>query len=235
MLRSGSIVVAVIMGITATVQLVRADEAWNFHVIPYLWGAGIDGTVGVAGRDVSVNESFSDLVQFVNKGGAVRFEARKGKWGGLVDYFGVTLKDSQTVALGTIHTTAKQSISEAGLTRRIAPSVELLAGARHQSLDNDISLPVIGTLSDSRGWTDGFGGARWTPIDTDKWLLWVRGDVGAGSSDLTWLASAGAGYRFAKHVGVLVAYRYLKTNYQDGGFKWDVAQKGFGLGLDITW
>jgi predicted porin len=230
-----SIVAAAIVGILAYVPVAQADEPWEFHLTPYLWAAGMDGTIGVAGRDVSVNASFSDLVDFVDTGGALRFEARKGRWGGFADYFGVTLNDEQTIATGTIRTESKQRIAEAGVTYRITEPTELLAGLRYQSLDNEINFPLLGRRSSSNSWTDGFVGARWTPVKTDKWAVWLRGDIGAGQSDLTWLATAGAGYRFNKTVGVLVAYRYLKTDYEDGDFKWDIAQKGLGLGVDFAW
>lgn len=230
-----SLAVATFIGLMSTVGVVQADEPWQFHVTPYLWGAGMQGTVGLAGRDTSVDAGFHDLVEFVDKGGAIRFSARRGRWGGFVDYFGVTLKNQQQVAAGTIDTKAKQSITELGLSYQINSSLEILAGARRQSLDNEISFPAVGKISDSQTWTDGFGGARWTPVDTDKWVLWVRGDAGAGGSNFTWLATAGAGYRFNDTFSILVAYRYLKTDYRNGGFKWDVAQKGIGVGFDVAW
>ena len=35
--------------------------------------------------------------------------------------------------------------------------------------------------------------------------------------------------------GVLLAYRYLDTEYESNQFKWDVSQSGFGIGLGFRW
>lgn len=228
-------VAAAIITLGAGVPITQAAEPWSFHLTPYVWAAGMDGTIGVAGRDLSVDASFSDLVDFVDTGGAIRFEARKGRWGGFADYFAVTLEDDQTLPIGTIRTESKQRIVEAGATYRIADRIELLGGLRYQSLENDIDFPLIGRRSSDDSWTDGFVGARWTPVASDKWAVWLRGDIGAGQSDVTWLASAGAGYRFNKTVGALIAYRHLQTDYEDGDFKWDIAQTGLGVGIDFAW
>ena len=195
----------------------------------------MDGTIRVAGRDTAVSASFSDLVDFVDTGGALRFEARKGRWGGFADYLGATLKDEQTIATGTIRTDSKQTVAEGGVTYSIAPPVELLGGLRYQSVDTKINFPLLGRVGSDNSWTDGFVGVRWTPLRTDRWTAWLRGDIGAGQSNQTRFASAGARYRITNTVGLVVAYRYLKTVYKKDDFKWDIAQSGLGFGVDFRW
>lgn len=235
MSRQSALIATAVTGLTIGVPAAQAQDQWNFHLTPYIWGAGIDGTIGVGGRDVDVDADFGDLAEFADSGGSIRFEASKGKWAGFADYFGVTLTNEQSTPFGRIDSESKQVIAEAGVSYRVAAPTELLAGVRYQSVDNKIDFPQVGRISDDNNWTDGFVGARWTPLMTDKWGLWLRGDIGAGGSNFTWLATAGAGYRFNKTVGILAAYRHLQTDYEDGDFKWDVGQKGLGVGLDFAW
>jgi opacity protein-like surface antigen len=52
-------------------------------------------------------------------------------------------------------------------------------------------------------------------------------------SDLTWSLQATVGYNFTEKVFVELGYRYLDTDYQDGGFTYDVEQAGLYTGLSI--
>jgi hypothetical protein len=65
--------------------------------------------------------------------------------------------------------------------------------------------------------------------------LWLRGDIGAGGSDLVWLAAIGGGYRFNDRVALLLGYRHLDTDFEEDGFTWDVALAGVGVGVEFTW
>ena len=45
----------------------------------------------------------------------------------------------------------------------------------------------------------------------------------------------GARYQKVDTVSLLLAYRYLDTEYESNQFKWDVSQSGFGIGLGFRW
>jgi len=236
--RSLVIAVAAVTFLSVSAPSARAaDGSWEFHLAPYLWGAGLDGTVGVAGQTADVDLSFSDLVEFADIGGSLHFEAWARPWGWFGDAMYVKLEDETTgPAGGTIRAEMEQTFAEAGGTYEFADKVEVLFGLRYQKADNDIAFPSpVGAVSAGRGWVDAFGGVRWTPIRTERWLFSVRGDIGAGESDLVWLAAVGGGFRFNKTVALLAGYRHLDTDFEDDGFTWDVAQGGFGLGVDFAW
>ena len=44
------------------------DQGWHVYAAPYLWLAGISGTVGAAGREASIHVSAGDLLSNLNIG-----------------------------------------------------------------------------------------------------------------------------------------------------------------------
>lgn len=211
-------------------------QNWEFHLAPYLWAAGQNGTIQAGPVSGDVDASFSDVIEFVDAGFAGHFEARNPQWGLFGDVFYVKLSDSVNLPVGTLGGEIKNRILEGGFSYRFADGVEALFGVRNQQNKLNLTLPApIGGVSRDRDWTDGFAGLRWTPVRTDKWSVWVRGDIGTGGSDLVWLASVGGFYHFNKTVSLGVGYRYLDTDYEKDGFKWDVAMHGLLLGLDFAW
>src|SRR5439155_21780998 len=58
------------------------EREWTITVAPYLWAAGINGDVGLFGREpVKVDESFSDIFQDLKFGGMAVAELHNGTWG----------------------------------------------------------------------------------------------------------------------------------------------------------
>ena len=214
---------------------VSAQAEWNFQITPYLWASNLDGTTTVAGRDIDFDASFSDLVSSLDAGGAIRFDAQADTWGLFLDGMVVKLKDDEQTAVGTLGFTVKQEIIEGGISYRLTEQLNAYAGARYQKIDQDVTLPVIGDRNISDSWADGIIGLHWLPVNTDKWTLWLRGDIGAGDSDSIWLAGVGGGYKFNKTWSLLAAYRYLSTDFESDDLKWDVDQYGLGIGLGISW
>src|SRR5262249_8892826 len=52
------------------------DSGWHFSLSPYLWFAGIHGTIGALGHDASVHVSAGDLLSHFNLGLMGTAEAR---------------------------------------------------------------------------------------------------------------------------------------------------------------
>jgi hypothetical protein len=69
-------------------QKAAADpgEGWHFVVAPYLWFAGMHGSVGARGYDASVHGSFGDIFSYLNIGIMVAAEPRYKKFGAPVDF-----------------------------------------------------------------------------------------------------------------------------------------------------
>ncbi len=213
-----------------------SEDRWRSTLFAYLWTTGMDGTAAVAGNEADIEMSFSELFEDLDAALSLRFESHKGKWGYFLDGMYVKLKPSEDTPIGPVNVAVKDFIFEGGGVYHFNPTVQGLFGVRYQAMDVDVSLPgPLPTVGGDEDWVDGFVGLRVVPVRTDKWRLWLRGDIGGGSSDFTWNAVAGAAYRFNKNWSGVLAYRVLSTDYTKDGFKWDVDLSGLGLAVGYTW
>ena len=202
------------------------SQEWQFSVSPYLWVAGIHGTVGAPSSStppVNVDMSFSDaFTDFGAFGVMFGGEIRKGRFGLVGDLIWLRLHTNIDTK-GLLFGDGKASFStlEASLVGlyRVATQprymVDVGAGVRLWSAHIDASLspgllkaasadyrktfvdPIIAVRAN-------FGLAR-------DWALTVYGDIGGFgiSSSLTWQALATIDYHAAKWVDVRAGYRHM--------------------------
>jgi len=213
----------------------NSQAEWNYQLTPYIWASSLEGTAAVAGREVDFKADFGDLVSALDTGGALHFEAKADTWGYFIDGNFVKLSADDLGLQGGIGVAVDQKIVEAGISYSMSGEFDIIAGGRYQKVDEDLKVPLLGTLNGGDSWVDGFIGAIWQPVNTDKWTLKLRGDIGSGDSDSIWQVGIGGGYRFNQTWSLLVAYRYLSTDFESDKFKWDVDQSGLGIGLGISW
>ena len=57
-----------------------SSDEWQFMLTPFFWGVGMDGTLGIAGRETDVEVSAKDLLKSLDFGFMANFEARKNRW-----------------------------------------------------------------------------------------------------------------------------------------------------------
>lgn len=123
---------------------------WTFDATLYGWLTGLDGDIGIGGFDVGFDETFLDVIDDVDFAAMLRFEARNGKWGAIVDGFYVDLGVSGNPP-GPLYDNAgvemSQFMGELSVAYRVyeSPSgfVDLYGGVRYNNLTNDLA----GTLS----------------------------------------------------------------------------------------
>ncbi len=210
----------------------NSESSWSYEIVPYAWAASIEGREGFGGTTADISADFSDLVEFVNVGASMRVFARKPPvaWFGEASY--VDLGSDFDTPIGGGRLKSSQTFAEGGLSYELNDAFSVYGGLRFQELDT--KLTIAGQrASDSRSWVDAMVGGQWSPLRSEHWVAWVRGDAGGGSSDLVWLGEAGGGYRWAERWGAYLAYRVLGTDYESGGFRYNVRQKGllFGFGI----
>jgi opacity protein-like surface antigen len=77
-------------------------------------------------------------------------------------------------------------------------------------------------------------GARFQRELSDRFFVRALADIGGFgvSSDLTWQALAALGYHINDSASVALGYRGLGTDYEDGGFGYDVISHGVILGFE---
>lgn len=223
-----------------------APSGWEFRLEPYGWLTGTEGTVGVAYRTSEVDTSFSDIFDHIEMAAALQLEARNGRWGIIADGFYAKLGASGSPP-GPLYATAsldfKQFIGELYGAYRISEGpggfLDVYAGARYNDLS--IELTGIGALApgfvreQSQSWTDPLIGLRGQWNLNDKVYLAAKGDIGGFGvgSDIAWSLQGTLGYNFTPCVSAEIGYRYLKTEYDNRGFTYDIAQPGFFTGLNI--
>ena len=223
-------------------------DAWSFQIEPYMLGVTIDGDAGigrVTGVDVGVD--FGDVLDNLDLGGFLHFEARhESSWGVSVDYGFMDLsKDVTGPRGGVLDADLFQGVFEAMLMKGVGSGdaqLDLFAGVRWW--DNEVEAtfdPVIlpGTASRKveEDWVDLVVGARWINPISEKWSFLLKGDIGAGGADLTWLGHIGFRWRFGKSTELDLGYKAVAVDYetgtpgQPGYFKYDTITHGLLIGL----
>jgi len=234
---------------------------WSLAVTPYLWGAGIDGTVTVGGHSAEVSRSFDELLKSLDLAGMINLQARTGRFGLYSDVAFIGLSDSTSVkdpATGATLLNATASIDEwlvdFGASWAVAQwgaggtgtkgIVDLFLGGRYWSVATELKAdsPFFAgepSVKKTVDWVDPIVGARLSVDVTPKLELIGRGDVGGGlggsTSKLTWSASALLGWHFTPLLSAYAGWKYLSVEREgDRGSTVDLAMSGPVLGLAFT-
>lgn len=208
----------------------QGDAGWALEFTPYLWASvsplRVDlGTGPSNGVNVPVSV-FSTNLDFAIMGS---LEARKGRWGGLVDaqYVKLGVTGAQAANALTPFSNLDVSYSQqiwtlAGFYRLSegAFTVDLLGGARYLYAKTDTQFStafVPATLGQERdkGWWDGIVGARTLVPMGGNWALLGYLDVGGGGSKLSYQAIVGANYAYSPQTVFKFGYRYFSFERDD--------------------
>jgi opacity protein-like surface antigen len=131
----------------------KDPNGWSFILEPYLWGLGVDGTVGVKGFDTHVDYNPLTVVKHLDWGIMAKGEVRKGKWGILGDGFFAQPSASGDPP-GPLYNNAniklQQGMAELALAYRIIDDrrgfLDIYAGARYNyfGINTDASVDDAG-------------------------------------------------------------------------------------------
>jgi hypothetical protein len=221
------------------------DDTWHVNLSPYLWLAGMNGTVGFGGRSVQVKQSFADIFSNLKVGLMGFSEVRRGPVSMLTDLMWVRLGDETAIAVTGLPNAidVKTSLNTFTLTpyfgyrivggRRGA--IHFISGGRYYHVGSTISATASGggrvSNSTSDNWADFVEGGRFELNLTPRVTTFFIGDAGGGGSVLTWQIVGGAGYRLSKRWTSQLAYRRLYFNRQTNGIGIEQTQQGLVLGV----
>jgi opacity protein-like surface antigen len=214
------------------------SEGWHYSVAPYMHLFEFDGTAYVGNAKAKADLNFSDILDYLDFGGMMRFEAHKNDWGIIVDGAYMKLSEDAKVKVGpaTIKPSAEfqQANLDVAASYRFA-KVELnesregsavltlagFGGVRYGYLKTDVDLGFLGLRDErSEDWLEPLVGGHANLYLSDKWRITLRGDAsgfGVGSgSDLTWQIVTGVGWMPLRNVEVGAGYRYLDLDYKRG-------------------
>jgi len=205
------------------------SDGWSFEIEPYILASSIEGDTSI-GRvtGVDVNADFGDILDALDIGAMVHFEAIKAnKWGLLLDYGFMDLSGQAAVGQGgVLAAEVRQGVLEAFALRRFerkSNAVDVFAGVRWWDNDLGATLDLMvlpGTQSPKveQDWVDLVIGARWIHPFSDKWRLQLRADVGGFGveSDFTSTLAASIFWRFKPSMALELAYRGLWVDFETG-------------------
>lgn len=220
------------------------DDKWQVNIRPYVWITGMDGTLSGSGLPpITINNSFSDVLEHFDKGALVILEGKRGKQGFVVDIMHIRLSDSGVVPPGVpararTTTTTALFAGQYEVARSATSTVDAIAGLRYWSLDLDAEIsfpaPAGGPVDIARGtsWVDPQLGVK------GKYTAGPRVKLDgaillAPVSKVSWDLSANVAYSLTDHTSFILGYRYLTVNRDKPGFKIDASLQGPVIGLDF--
>lgn len=201
--------------------------AWRFRLSPYLLVPYMRGTTGIDTLLSDVDATPADIFDKLQFGGMLQFEANNGTWGIGLDGIYMDLKQDGKPAGEILQDRVswtvrmQQGAAELDVFRRVGSWMEVLAGARLNTLSSEITVRTVnlGTRSRSldKTWFDPVVGLRLTVPNTGKWNLSVRGDVGGFGvgSKFAWQVHPKVGYQFTRVFELQAAYRGMGMDYED--------------------
>jgi hypothetical protein len=210
---------------------------WKHTVMVYFLGAAMDGNAAIGNLAADVDVPFSDIADKLEFGAMGYYRAEKDQlsFGLDVIYMGL----GGTALNGLAEVDFDQWMVEGTAGWRATDVFEVFAGVRY----NDVAAEIAGRgpramkLSKSQGWYDPIVGSRlWLPL-SGKLSCLARGDIGGFGvgSDLTWQLGAYLRYATSKSSSLLLGYRYLDIDYEDGAgasrFVYNVTIQGPALGF----
>lgn len=207
---------------------------WQFAIAPYLWAAGMDGTMTIANTEVDVDVPFSDIISNLDLAFMGHFDMRNDRWVVSSDLIFVDLESSEDLTAGTVTAGLELTLIELAGGYRISPMVTLLAGARW--VDMGAQLRYTGEIVEEdadvgKSWVDPLVGIHVFAPLSERWWLGARGDVGGFGvgSELTWQAYADIGFKASDLISIILGYHAIDMDYEDGS-----GLQYFGLDMMIS-
>ncbi len=219
---------------------------WAVRVALYGWAQSLDGDIAIAGNSAPVDVGFDDILDNLDIAVMGSVEIGRGRWSFVADMNYAEVSSGGTTA-GGIEVDAEQdqflgnfTVAYQAVTNDCV-RFDIYAGARVNSvrlsldLDNPATPGTDFSGADRKTWVDPIVGVRFQAELSDRIFFRAVGDIGGFgvSSDLTWQAMAGFGYRFTDGCSGLLGYRGIGTDYSDGGFAYDVTAHGPAIGLEF--
>jgi predicted porin len=115
-----------------------------------------------------------------------------------------------------------------------------LAGLRYYRLDNELKLTGAALptkkIDHVEDWVDPMIGLQGRLRLAPNWYVSARVTTAiAGDSDSAYGLFGGIGYVFNKSLSTVAGYRYMKLDYENGDFLFDVEMSGPTVGLAFYW
>lgn len=216
------LVTAITMTLAALPAAAQASSnAWQFAIAPYVWLAGMDGSMTIGDQEGEGSVDFDTIIDGLEFAFMGHFDMRNERWAIMSDLIFVDLGGSKDDTEGAVSADYDTTIFELTGGYRVSPAVTLLAGARW--VDMGMGIRFEGPLEDrrwdaSKSFVDPLVGVHVFAPLSEKWFFGFRADVGGFGvgSELTWHAYADIGFRVSHLVSILAGYNALDMDYESG-------------------
>lgn len=213
-----------------------AFAEWKNDLTLYLWGSDISGNATVGRQNVPIDISFDDILDKLDFGIQAHYEGMGQQWGLGLDF--TYLEISDTTGAG-VEAESKTVLAEVFGIYRLNAMFDLLAGVRFAGMDLTLTAPGMAQAEGDRSLTDFFGGLRVKFPLSDTFGVFLRGDAGAGDSDLVWNVVAGLTWQVSKSIAIRGGYRWLDYDVENDNVpieaQLDMRLEGPFLGVGILW
>jgi hypothetical protein len=96
-----------------------SDEGWHVAITPYIWFAGVHGTVGALDHEASVHASFGDIFNYLNIGAMATVEPRYNRIVMPFDFLWMKLSDQKSLPFDEGAISVKAKMTETLITQAI--------------------------------------------------------------------------------------------------------------------
>jgi hypothetical protein len=225
----------------------EAAEDWEWTFVPYFWLADMGADVTIDDTPVlEIDIRATDLIDKVEIAFQGHLEGRRGRGGFFMDLTYMEIADSLTLPDGpSIDADMTQALIEGGGFYRLqgeSSGLDVLFGVRVFEIDQELVITADrgqATIDDTATFTDGFVGLRYAGSLGEKWSFRVRGDVGAGDSELALNGVVAFGYEVGKsgkyslHFGWRVLDYEIEAEDEGAKVETDLTMSGPALGFQI--
>jgi len=223
---------------------------WSFEISPYLWMAGIDGTIQpvAGGPTFRSSLSFGDILDTLDAGFFISGSARRDRLVILGDLYYISASDTVQVPplappIDRIRGKAEilQGTLAAGWRAVDSPtySLDLLAGVRAGENRIEVQARAGGTtirrVRDDITYAAPILGLRGRVALSDRVSLTGYGDLGGGTSSVesTWQLSATIDYHLSDRAALSVGYRHEALDIDNDGARANTDTSGFLVGTRL--
>lgn len=231
----------------ALLPVTGTASEWKFRLSPYLWFAGLEGDIAAvpglppAPVDISPSQALEDTETAY----MVMFDARRSRHGLYLDFIYTDVRSDEEIIPElnlSIRSVTKSTIFTAAYEHSLldseAVTLDALIGARYWEVDSKLSLsgPLGLSGGSTEDWVDPLIGIKGRYRLGDS-RFYLSGGAGVGGFDVGsktfYEVNLNLGYQWNDAIGTAIGYRLFDVDYDESGFKYDVKQQGWGLGL--TW
>jgi hypothetical protein len=233
--------------LTSPMPVASVVPEWHWRIGLDAWVQALEGDITLRGRNAEVDLSMDDVLDNLDFAAMGVLEVGCGRWSFVADMNYAELSGSTSTRLTYNTLDLKQFIGHFVVAYKVLENgcthLDVYAGALVNWVDAELTIDLHGPFgrrtrdfnaSGSEIWVDPIIGARVQQELSDKFFFRAAGDVGGFgvSSDFTWQTTAMFGYRVCEGGSVVLGYRGIGTDYEDGDTSYNCINHGPLLGVE---